>query len=999
MEYPLIDSRDKDAIKEYIRYISAIYVPEWNNTEDGKDVGDALVDVFSSIYSETVQHVNQMPFINYIHFLNCIRVKLFSGSSASGYVTVELNDGVEPGVYIKKGTQLFVDKGEEAGQVLYESEHDCFAVDNQVNHIFYANGHQNLIMRPWSVEDNLPMQVKLFQDDEANNLQNHAVYFSSDDIFNISQGGCVDIELLHRSRKLQMTDLAAKLADPIRFSWMMLTEQGWQAIEHVASAGSRVQLTIKQELPLKTHLDREGRWICCQYKHGKPLEDILVEDVRSAAKAEGIVPEILMYNDLQLENHNLLPFGESFSIYDDFYIGCEEVLTKKGAHVEMVFQMAFKRFTSPSMIDEDGMNWKLIMREDNFKQKPPLDIVIEEVVWEYWNGDGWARLVFDEHGERMFSREQDDIQKVSLSFICPEDTAMGYVNAHYNYWIRARIRKVRNAYKQHVLYRCPIIERLELSYQYHAEMRELDYLITERNLETNGITITGQQDFAIFQRQMPEERAIYFCMQNPITRGPIAIYFSIKQQLQQPSLPLRWEYFAVEGDRSRWTELKVSDGTNMLSQSGLVVMTGKTTNRKATFFAQEGFWIRLVCIDAPISSNEKTTSELSGVYFNTIKIQQQETYPIEYFSIEPHEANRVCKLTGDNLIWQEVWVDEYESLSEQQWKQIVEDNQYQTKAEYDDLGNVVSRWILWQPIEDILLAGGNDRCYMMDAYYGKIQFGDGKSGRIPTAGSTDTIKILYQSGKGEQGNLEREELTSFADAIPFVKSVYNVEPIIGGTPKESIENALVRGPARISGRDSIVTIDDYVKLIEQADRNIVKVRCLRHQNPQGQVQAGALTVAILPIFYNQHINYFATIHERVMEVMQHRAPSIVTNSDKLYIVETQYLEYNLEIQLTVSDYNDYHYVLQSVEQRVRSFLEPVTGNYDGKGWNIGEFPNREKLYHVIKQEPKIRRINGVAITNKLKSQYGEKTVDGSEQDLFTLCVPVCGEITVDIEVG
>ncbi|OEF97118.1 baseplate J/gp47 family protein [Desulfuribacillus alkaliarsenatis] len=1001
MEYPLLDIRDKNLIKEQIRRLASFYVPEWNNSNDETDVGDALADLFATIFSDTIQHhVNLLPLINYVHFLNCIRVGLLPGTSAEGHVTVRLNEGAEQGVYVKRGTKLFVDKGEEIGHVLYETEHDCFAIDNQVTHVFCANGWRNIITNPWHWQQSSTMNVRLFDEYKYKNLQNHAVYFSNQDILNIRQGSTVAIELQHRIRRLQGPDMAANLADKTYFHWMMLTEKGWETIENVSSSGSRILLTINKELPTSTYNDIEGRWLLCQRIPNLEFPEIIVENVRMSAKAEYLQPEIMIYNDLELDNHGLLPFGENFAIYDDFYIGSEEVLTKRGSYVELLFQMAFKRFQPPNIIDEESLNWKLIMREENFQKQKPQDVVIEEVVWEYWNGDGWARLMFDVAAEEIFSLGNEEVQKIKLAFICPEDTAPGYINAHQNYWIRARIRKVRNAYKQNVLYLCPVIEKLQISYQYRAETRAIEHLLVERDLSVTQLSFDDNTEKALFQKQNPANMAAYFCLKNPIQGGPLTIYFSVKEQWEIPKLPLRWEYLADEVGGQQWVELKVSDETKMLSRSGLVTMTGKSNAAKAVCFAQEGYWIRVLCYADTIAANVvKDVPEITGCYLNTIKVSQQETYPTEYFSVEPHQPNKVCELTGDNLIWQSVWVDEHEQLTDSEWNKLIEAGNYLTELERDDTGIIVRRWVQWKPVQDVFLADANDRCYMVDPYHGSVIFGNGANGRIPTSGQGETIRIQYKAGKGEYGNLAEREMTSFSDAVPFVNEAYNAEPIIGGTSKETMELALDRGPSILSSRGAAVTLEDYINIVKQADRNIVRVRCLRHQNAQGRKDLGAITLAILPIFYNKHAMYFNMIKNNVLKALKDVAPSMIVEGDKLHIVETKYLELNLEIKLVIADYNDYQTVLQRVEKRLKDFIEPIHGNYDGKGWKIGEYPNREKLYHIIKQEEKIRRIDSMTITANLVSQSIKQAVNLEDRHLFLLSVPISGEVIIDIEVG
>ncbi len=1004
MSYPQLDPRDKETIKQQIKTMASYYVPEWSFSGEGVDVGEALVDIFAQMFVDTIASVNKLPYKNYLNFLNFIGLKLLTGSSAKGYVTVTLNQGAQPGVYIKTGTQLFVDPGPEIGQVLYETQHDLFAVDNEITGIFCTNELRNSIVKPYDPELQQPGEsARLFDFASYDNLQRHILYLASADILNLQQGAQVEVEVRNRVRKLQETDLAGTLADKSLFRWSVLTEEGWSEISAVDHVGNRVALTVEQSVPVLPLEQQENRWLKCEFKNSGALPEIMVDQLGLAAKAENIQPELLINNDLQLENKNFLPFGENFAVYDDFYIACEEAFTKKGAHVQLSFDLAFKRYLPPLTGEEEAINWKLIMKESAFKKKEPDEITIQEVIWEYWNGNGWARLVFDEKMQGTFKPpgqdEREEVRRVQISFACPEDADSSFVDAHENYWLRARISKVNNAYKPNAVYISPFIEQLSIAYKYRSETRPPDTVLLEKDLALTPLGFSEKKEQVIFSSPGQPEIAAYLCLKNFIRGGPVTLYLGGERRKDQPSFPLSWQYLGVDQGRVKWLPLKASDETRMLTQSGLLTFIGKNNFARKKLFGQEGCWIRALNHDNTSDKLPlKELPEISSLHFNTVKVQQQESMPVEYFSIESQQPGKICQLVGENLVWLEVWVDERGRLTEREQFRLIDEGKHRVELTRDETGQVANVWVEWEAVDDLLLAGPEDRCFMGDLYSGRVYFGNGKNGKIPPAGESDTIKILYKTGKGKHGNAQTGEIKTFADAVPYVNQVFNAEPVLGGCSRESIQEALKRGPGLLKNQEMAVADEDLMSLVKQADSNIVRVKCLAHRDPNGVKQPGAITVAFLPVFYNSHFSYFDNIKEKVWEKIRSSAPCVVSFSDKTYVVEVSYLEINLDLKLVIADYNDYQYVLQAVEEKLRKFLDPISGNYDGSGWEIGSLPGREKLYNVVKMVDRISRLDSIHLTASLLTHQERQPVDLAAGADFPLSVPLCGEVNISIEV-
>jgi hypothetical protein len=60
----------------------------------------------------------------------------------------------------------------------------------------------------------------------------------------------------------------------------------------------------------------------------------------------------------------------------------------------------------------------------------------------------------------------------------------------------------------------------------------------------------------------------------------------------------------------------------------------------------------------------------------------------------------------------------------------------------------------WRPVSSFRSAGPDDAVFMLNSQTGRIRFGDGIHGAIPSVGSTVTVS--YRQGGGSSGNISRK---------------------------------------------------------------------------------------------------------------------------------------------------------------------------------------------------------------------------------------------------
>jgi predicted phage baseplate assembly protein len=161
-------------------------------------------------------------------------------------------------------------------------------------------------------------------------------------------------------------------------------------------------------------------------------------------------------------------------------------------------------------------------------------------------------------------------------------------------------------------------------------------------------------------------------------------------------------------------------------------------------------------------------------------------------------------------------------------------------------------WTLWKRVEHFAESDADDPHFILDHAAGEVVLGpvvrlpDGSTrqyGAVPPAGATVRIR-QYVVGGGVRGNVPAGALVSLGSAIPFVTSVENRYPATGGTPGETLEEAMRRGPLILRTRERAVTTEDYEALAREAAPEVARVRCVAADGTS--VPGGSVKVLVVP---------------------------------------------------------------------------------------------------------------------------------------------------------
>lgn len=997
MYTPKLDRRDRNDILEQLRALAASYVPEWRWDDREPDVGVVLAHLYAAMMENTISRYNRSMYNHSLSLLNLLGTRLLPPAPAEGMISMGVTAGSE-GVYVEKGTVVYAAADTESGRVFYETTEAVQAVDTELEGIFFTSAVRDTIVRPYTrgVENG---PVQLFGFDAYPQLQQHVLYFRDDAVFDTKDRTRFTVQLHHSRSARQEQLLQETFSDPEAVTWEYYDGSRWQAMDRVTATQTGIQLEGSHgSRPLVMEPEGPMGLLRCRVKR-IPTGGISLTDVSWTARGENLTPDALSNDTMELKQENFSPFGDALSLFSTFHIANREAFSKAGALVEI--DVALDYFKVP--IEQVGMavdltQYRSIMTREDFVTAPERDVRIERVLWEYWNGLGWARLFPDGSHEDFFTPDQSGSGIRRLSFRCPADLTELTLGASSGLFIRARIDKLSYMFSTAGNYIVPFVRQLELHYHYDGEAVPCREILVESNVELRRRSLPDSGMEPLLTASLCPDPAMYLCFTNPLRGGPLRLFWDIREGRFSNPPALRWEYYGVTANgEPGWKSIEVMDLTDHLTRSALVTLVGKNDFVRARFFGAEGYFLRLVDADGRYDGAAfGRTPVVEGLWPNTVPVVQRERRMPEYFYIGRGEQNKRCDLTAANLSQVEVWVNEHGTLSVKEEERYLQDPA--VRVERSAEGAVTELWVPWQEVDRLEAAGPEERVYLVDYAEGAVLFGDGHHGRIPPDQSQESILVQYVVCDGAHGNVAPHAILGFASRPAGITWVTNHKRISGGSQRETIEQASRRRTGELLAMDRIVTLEDFQRAVLASNRSICRVKCAAHVDRYNQPAEGKLAVAVLLREYRQGGELFDTVVRPAQRLLAEKASLLLAGTDKVDLFEVRYVEFYVVVDGVIEDYNQYHEVHQAISRRLAAFLDPITGNFNGQGWEIGQLPGRELIYNSIKTVPHIKWIKGLHLFTYVTTEQGRQAVELEtiRQDPFT--VPVCGEPEINLTV-
>ncbi len=320
----------------------------------------------------------------------------------------------------------------------------------------------------------------VFFDFWGRNLQEHTLVFSHDDVLNLKKNAWIELCFYQRETRLVPEEILKELVTDENARIEYFSEEGYLPFAEKVVRDGRLLLYKNEKQPSFTRTvigDRTGFVIKFTVREIGRLKDMETERFFVKAKGLGIACDTVSSNGVESNQAQFFPFGERLSLYSEVYFGSEEVFGKKGAKITMSFNVDYASIPLEYNQADEPIDWKWITDRSSIKPNPEYDVTIAEIIWEYFNGSGWARLFEDNRFNNLFSTENGAIgQYKTISFTCPEDISPILINAAESCYIRARILKINNLYKMKGNYISPVLTNISLSYDYGDTWMEPELL-------------------------------------------------------------------------------------------------------------------------------------------------------------------------------------------------------------------------------------------------------------------------------------------------------------------------------------------------------------------------------------------------------------------------------------------------------------------------------------------------------------------------------------------
>ncbi|WP_141501584.1 baseplate J/gp47 family protein [Paenibacillus luteus] len=997
---PIIDDRTQAQLIEEIKKIAPYYTSEWRFRPEEPDPGTALSLMFTHLLEGNIKRLNQVPYKSFLAFLNHFNVELAPARPAMAQVTFKLVEGTPEPVLVEKGIQLAADIAGETEPIRFETARTILLTTANLLEILAISPKRDRIVILSADGSSLSgngQGYALFGD-EGENLQEHTFYIQHNFLFLIEHPAFFEFTFFHAQHEGAAMETVKWLSDIEKVQWEYYSDGSWHAFDRVYGQGSvirLIKLNHKRMDPFEYH-DSLGYWIRCRAftlaeqssasELGKvQFERMLIKsEFAAATDDDGIIPDRLYFNDIQLNAENgCEPFGDFFAQYGLFYVSNKEAFSKRGAKLKLSFDAEFLQHRLyPDM--PRAINWKPVMKREIVDKVDIPDVVtIASIQWEYWNGRSWAMLPIDPEARKMFDKPWDGIAKRELTFVCPEDIEEIVVNAEENYWIRGRIVQINNAYSPNAIYYAPAIHRLRIRFGYEQPLFSPQKLLTINNLDlkdrTNEIN-SGGMPFRPFLSLGGQAPAVWLGFDIPPQRGPINLYVVLKQrQVTASDVPfIEWEYLKSVGGTSIWAPLAVADDTNGFTRSGDIQFVGPQDFAHDIYFGKKRYWIRAVNRDGRynLDSESMIMPRVLHLALNTTLAVQQHTIvhelprKMEFYDTAQEQTSEYYVLASTPVLEEEVWVDETEHLTLNEIE-LLQETGIKLNIMEDSEQEILRVWVCYRRVEQFLRSGSSDRHYMIDHATGRLSFGNGKLGKALPRTGVDLVRVTYTSGGGKRGNVPAGAINTLQSSIAFIEGVTNLYAAAGGCDAGTMEEAIVRGPKRFTHRNRAVIAEDFEWLTREAHPNVAKVKCLPNLNVKLEKEIGTLSIVVLPKSGIGNGAHFQELKRQVEASLLEKTASNIAFFGNLQVMEPALLEIGIQATVWVRNMDDVVPVERELTRKLNQFLDTLTGNADGKGWNIGQIVHHSMFYALLKSVGPVVHIPQLSL-DVYKVENGER---------------------------
>lgn len=432
-------------------------------------------------------------------------------------------------------------------------------------------------------------------------------------------------------------------------------------------------------------------------------------------------------------------------------------------------------------------------------------------------------------------------------------------------------------------------------------------------------------------------------------------------------LQLVWEYW----NGQRWSAVTVRDDTENFTRPALIEFLAPPDIAQHQEFGQTPrYWLRVRWE----SGEYALAPRLRRLLLNTTMAAQAVTLNNEILGSSDGSSEQKFRATRKPILAAqqpirlgprlEVREPERPSAAEQATL-AKEEGADAVPPLLDATGRPREIWVRWREVTDFYGSGPRDRHYVLDHVTGEIRFGDGLHGLIPPVGIGNIRLAHYQIGGGKAGNKPASTIVQLKTTVPYVDKVTNTEAASGGADAETSDSLLFRAPRTIRHGNRAVTVEDYEDLAMLASPEVARAKCVPLRNlltdPLGQQKVrGEISVIIVPRSSEAKPQPTLELLSRVQDYLEvHSVPTV-----RVAMVGPLYLRVEVKASIALVSLEGASTVAQAIQQKLASFLHPLTGGLDGAGWDFGRKPHRSDVYALLEAVPGVDHLRSLEIVEQ-----------------------------------
>lgn len=224
------------------------------------------------------------------------------------------------------------------------------------------------------------------------------------------------------------------------------------------------------------------------------------------------------------------------------------------------------------------------------------------------------------------------------------------------------------------------------------------------------------------------------------------------------------------------------------------------------------------------------------------------------------------------------------------------------------------------------------------------------------------IAAWYRHGGGKNGNVAAGQLTTLKDAVPGI-TVTNPTAATGGRDRETLENAMVRGPQSIHTLDRVVTARDYEQFAVAASGGVSRAHAVTRADVWVGATPGEVQVFVVPGTGGGYLDPEALDAAMTPQVLERLSTALHTRQPigtRVRVTWTGLLHIRVKASVVVHRAEDRSAVEARLRDRLDRMLSPVPVDGD-PGWPFGEHLRVARVYDALQGERGVRYVSDVKL--------------------------------------